>query len=95
MNKYYPKQTDKDHVLVEITMAVMIGVDELEDDTPNDFCNQVREGVRNTGAIVLTSSIVGKKRLNFQGSAREMLAKDAETNKDNPLHSGGDKEKEK
>lgn len=95
MEKYYPAQTNKDHVLVNITLSVMIGVDETEDDTPSDFCNRVREGIKQTtGGIIIASSIVAQKRINYLGSAREMLFK-ASGIKHNPLHNGEDDKKEK
>lgn len=92
--QYYPNQTGKDHVLVNITMSVMIGVEETEDDAPSDFCNLVRECVKSTGGIILTSSIVAQKRLHYKGSSREEIMRAAGINKDHPLHFGEDEKKE-
>jgi hypothetical protein len=93
--KFYPKHQDRDHVLVQITLSVMIGVEEEEEDLPGEFTNLVREKVKETGAIILTSSIVPQKRRNYLGSAREGIMRAAGLNKNHPLHIEEDKEKEK
>lgn len=79
MTKFYPHQKTKDHVLVNITLSVMIGVDETQDDTPPEFCNLVREAIKETGGIILASSIVGQKRLHYKGSTREQIINDKES----------------
>jgi hypothetical protein len=82
--KYYAKGSGKDHVLVNITLSVMIGVEEEEDDAPREFCNMVRECIKETGAVILASSIVGQKRLHYKGSSREEIFK-ASGIQNNPL----------
>lgn len=82
--KYYAKGSGKDHILVNITLSVMIGVEEEEDDTPSDFCKLVREKIKETGAVILTSSIVAQKRLHYKGSTREEIFKSSGIQK-NPL----------
>lgn len=88
--KYYPKQAGKDHVVVNIIMTVIIGVEELEDDTPSEFCDQVRALIKETGAIPLTTSISSQKRMPYKGSPREQIIQDAKENKDHPLHIVGE-----
>jgi len=86
MPNFYPYQADKDHVLVNINLSVMIGVNPGDEDIPREFCDLLREHIKATGAVILASSIVNGKRMNYIGSAREKIIND----KENPLNSEGE-----
>jgi len=77
--KFKPNATN-DHVLVNISMSVFIGVDEESDDLPSEFCEAVRNAVKSTGANIVTSSIANRKRQRYLGTAREILDKFPDTN---------------
>lgn len=64
-----------DHVLVELTIHVAIGVDESQDDIPNGFSNDVHNALKDLGIGVITSSIVPRHRQKFNATAREIFAK--------------------
>jgi len=64
----------RDHVAINVTLSILIGVDENDDDLPVGFSAILRSKIEETGAKIVTSSIVPQKRL-FGGAVKGNFVK--------------------
>jgi hypothetical protein len=83
MGKWARTETN-DHVLIEVTMFIAIGVPEELGDLPSSFTHDLREAVKSTGAGIITSSISPRHRQKFHSTAREILSQFSETVRKTP-----------
>ena len=81
MNRWARTETN-DHVLIEVTLFIAIGVPEELDDLPPGFTDALKTAVKSTGADIITSSIIPKHRQLYKSTAREILSKFSATKDD-------------
>jgi hypothetical protein len=74
-NGRWKRTPTNDHVLIQVTMSISIGVAQEFDDLPPGFTDALKDAIKSTGADIIAGSIVPKHRQKYLSTAREILNK--------------------